>query len=148
MVSNHCAGPLWSENVTTSEKLLTMFDSYTFCRTTSNYAIVKLYCNSIELLWTYQLILIFMKHYILWHLWTMISASPPQFVSFDDLMAAANGVKNMSLAHEIAVNHNFKLEKLEPSASRFEMRILVLTLNPQYHKWTGPSFCLVSSIHW
>lgn len=48
----------------------------------------------------------------------MIAASPPQFVTFDDLMAAASGVKNMSLAHEIAVDANFKFEKLEPHASR------------------------------
>lgn len=47
-----------------------------------------------------------------------MTASPPKFVSFDDLMAAANGVKNMSLAHEIAVDANFKLEKVEPPVSR------------------------------
>lgn len=44
----------------------------------------------------------------------MVQASPPKFVTFEDLMSAANGVKNMSLAHEIAVDANFKLEKIEP----------------------------------
>ncbi|KAL3884124.1 hypothetical protein ACJMK2_030346 [Sinanodonta woodiana] len=43
----------------------------------------------------------------------MATASPPKFVSFEDLMTAANGLKNMTLAHEIAVDNNFKLEKLE-----------------------------------
>ena len=39
-------------------------------------------------------------------------------MTFDDLMSAANGVKNMSLAHEIAVDANFKLEKIEPPQKR------------------------------
>jgi hypothetical protein len=33
-------------------------------------------------------------------------------------MAAANGVQNMSLAHEIAVNNNFQLEKMQPEQNR------------------------------
>ena len=38
-------------------------------------------------------------------------ASPPRFVNFDQLMAAADGMKNMTLAHEIAVNNDFELEQ-------------------------------------
>jgi len=34
-------------------------------------------------------------------------------------MEAANGVKNMSLAHEIAVNANFEIQKMEAPASRY-----------------------------
>lgn len=41
-------------------------------------------------------------------------------MSLDEIMAAAAGVKNMSLAHEIAVDANFKLEKLEPSGNRYK----------------------------
>ncbi|KAL8606787.1 hypothetical protein ACOMHN_049616 [Nucella lapillus] len=44
----------------------------------------------------------------------MVAASPPKFISFEHLMDAASGVKNMSLAHEIAVNNDFQLEKLQP----------------------------------
>lgn len=40
-------------------------------------------------------------------------ASPPKFVSLEEIMKATNGLKNMALAHEIAVDKNFKLEKLE-----------------------------------
>ncbi|XP_005104684.1 T-complex protein 11-like protein 1 [Aplysia californica] len=41
----------------------------------------------------------------------MVGASPPKFVNFDQLMQAADGMKNMSLAHEIAVNNDFELEQ-------------------------------------
>ena len=39
-------------------------------------------------------------------------------MSLDEIMAAADGMKNMALAHEIAVDTNFKLEKLEPPENR------------------------------
>ncbi|NXE45951.1 T11L2 protein, partial [Casuarius casuarius] len=35
------------------------------------------------------------------------SASPPKMVTFDELMAAARNLTNLTLAHEIAVNANF-----------------------------------------
>ncbi|KAK0097881.1 hypothetical protein PV326_013077 [Microctonus aethiopoides] len=41
-------------------------------------------------------------------------ASPPKFVSLDEIVQAADGIKNMALAHEIAVDKNFKLQRLEP----------------------------------
>lgn len=41
-------------------------------------------------------------------------ASPPKFVSLEQIMKAANGVSNMVLCHEIAVDKDFKLEKVEP----------------------------------
>ncbi|CAH1798477.1 unnamed protein product [Owenia fusiformis] len=53
----------------------------------------------------------------------MVAASPPQFVSFDQLMSAANGVTNMALAHEIAVDNNFKLEKFEPDSNSIEKQV-------------------------
>ncbi|XP_051028856.1 T-complex protein 11-like protein 2 [Acomys russatus] len=39
------------------------------------------------------------------------STSPPRGVMFDDVMAAAKNLSDMTLAHEIAVNENFQLEK-------------------------------------
>lgn len=45
-------------------------------------------------------------------------ASPPRFVSLEEIMKAANGMTNMALAHEIAVDKNFMLKKLEPSENR------------------------------
>lgn len=53
----------------------------------------------------------------------MVQPSPPKFVTFEDLMSAANGVKNMSLAHEIAVDANFKLEKIEPPQKSVEKQV-------------------------
>lgn len=47
-----------------------------------------------------------------------IAASPPKFVSLEEIMTAANGVNNMALAHEIAVDKNFRLQKLEPPDNR------------------------------
>lgn len=48
-----------------------------------------------------------------------IPASPPRFVSLEELMAAAKGMTQMSLAHEIAVNKDFKLEPEEPRPNRY-----------------------------
>lgn len=59
-----------------------------------------------------------MIYYQLWLL-TTILASPPKFLSFEQLMEAASGVKNMALAHEIAVNSDFKLESFQPPDDRY-----------------------------
>lgn len=53
----------------------------------------------------------------------LTGASPPKFVSFDEIVKAANGMKNMALAHEIAVDKNFQLQKLEPEDGSFHRRI-------------------------
>uniref|UniRef100_A0A2K6GR40 T-complex 11 like 2 n=1 Tax=Propithecus coquereli TaxID=379532 RepID=A0A2K6GR40_PROCO len=39
------------------------------------------------------------------------STSPPRIVTFDEVMAAARNLSNMTLAHEIAVNENFQLKQ-------------------------------------
>ncbi|KAM4835903.1 LOW QUALITY PROTEIN: T-complex protein 11-like protein 2 [Thomomys bottae] len=39
------------------------------------------------------------------------STSPPRVVTFDELMATARNLSNMTLAHEIAVNDNFQLKQ-------------------------------------
>ncbi|KAF5926505.1 hypothetical protein HPG69_001132 [Diceros bicornis minor] len=39
------------------------------------------------------------------------SASPPRVVTFDEVMAAARNLSNLTLAHEIAVNENFQLKQ-------------------------------------
>nr|CAG4636962.1 EOG090X04Z9 [Ceriodaphnia reticulata]SVE72900.1 EOG090X04Z9 [Ceriodaphnia reticulata] len=47
-----------------------------------------------------------------------VSASPPGFVSLEEIMKAANSVSKMALAHDIAVDDDFHLEKVElPSGS-------------------------------
>ncbi|XP_070523025.1 T-complex protein 11-like protein 1 isoform X3 [Cardiocondyla obscurior] len=53
----------------------------------------------------------------------LTGASPPKFVSFDEIVKAANGMKNMALAHEIAVDKNFQLQKLEPEDGSFHRRV-------------------------
>lgn len=52
-----------------------------------------------------------------------VPASPPKFMSLDQIMAAAEGVRNMALAHEIAVDSNFKLEKLEPPENSIHKKL-------------------------
>ncbi|EEB10667.1 conserved hypothetical protein [Pediculus humanus corporis] len=52
-----------------------------------------------------------------------IPASPPKFISLEELMRAANGVTNMVLAHEIAVNKDFKLEKFEAPQNSLEKKV-------------------------
>ncbi|NXY90563.1 T11L2 protein, partial [Alcedo cyanopectus] len=39
------------------------------------------------------------------------SASPPKIITFDELMAAARNLSNLTLAHEIAVNENFCIKQ-------------------------------------
>lgn len=46
------------------------------------------------------------------------SASPPKFMTMEDLIKATTGVKNMALAHEIAVDTNFKIEPTEKNPNR------------------------------
>ncbi|XP_054844550.1 LOW QUALITY PROTEIN: T-complex protein 11-like protein 2 [Eublepharis macularius] len=41
------------------------------------------------------------------------STSPPKVVTFDEMMAAARNISNLTLAHEIAVNENFHLQRIE-----------------------------------
>uniref|UniRef100_A0A0B7AL99 T-complex protein 11-like protein 1 n=1 Tax=Arion vulgaris TaxID=1028688 RepID=A0A0B7AL99_9EUPU len=53
----------------------------------------------------------------------MVGASPPRFVTFEQLMSAANGMKNMSLAHEIAVNDSFELHKPEAPPNSWEKKL-------------------------
>jgi hypothetical protein len=51
----------------------------------------------------------------------LTASSPARFASVDQFMMAANAVQNMTLAHEISVNQNFKLEK--PELHDFEKQI-------------------------
>ncbi|XP_048356516.1 T-complex protein 11-like protein 2 [Sphaerodactylus townsendi] len=41
------------------------------------------------------------------------STSPPKVVTFDEMMAAARNLSDLSLVHEIAVNENFHLQRME-----------------------------------
>lgn len=49
---------------------------------------------------------------------SITGASPPKFVSLEEIMKAAHGFQNMALAHEIAVDQDFKLEPFEPPDNR------------------------------
>lgn len=44
----------------------------------------------------------------------MTAASPPKFVSLEEIIQAANGMKDMALVHQIVVDKDFKLERYEP----------------------------------
>lgn len=46
------------------------------------------------------------------------ATSPPKMVTFDEMMAAARNLSNLTLAHEIAVNENFHLERIEHPQNR------------------------------
>jgi hypothetical protein len=47
-----------------------------------------------------------------------IAASPPKFVSLEEIVTATSGFKNMMIAHEIAVDKDFKLQHYEPPDNR------------------------------
>jgi hypothetical protein len=53
----------------------------------------------------------------------LLAASPPKFATIDQFMTASKAVQDMALAHEISVNQNFKLEKLETPTSSLEKQI-------------------------
>lgn len=48
-----------------------------------------------------------------------ILASPPKYVSMDEIMSAAAGVSNLTLAHEIAVDADFKINPVDPPPNRY-----------------------------
>lgn len=73
-----------------------------------------------------------------------ILASPPKFLSFEQLMEAASGVKNMALAHEIAVNSDFKLESFQPPDDRYLMEHSAGSSNKQQKQ--GIRFLMSNSI--
>ncbi|XP_076043222.1 T-complex protein 11-like protein 1 isoform X2 [Oratosquilla oratoria] len=52
-----------------------------------------------------------------------VAASPPKFMSLEEVMKATDGVSNMVLAHEIAVDKNFKLEKFDPPENSMEKQV-------------------------
>ncbi|XP_014227790.1 T-complex protein 11-like protein 1 [Trichogramma pretiosum] len=51
------------------------------------------------------------------------AASPPKFVSLEEIMKAAKGMQNMALAHEIAVDGNFKIDKLDPDGNPLRKKL-------------------------
>ncbi|XP_053139537.1 T-complex protein 11-like protein 1 [Hemicordylus capensis] len=50
-------------------------------------------------------------------------ASPPQFVSVEELMETAKGVTNMVLAHEIVINGGFQIKPAELPENSLEKRV-------------------------
>ncbi|XP_063145583.1 T-complex protein 11-like protein 1 isoform X2 [Candoia aspera] len=50
-------------------------------------------------------------------------ASPPQFVSVEELMDTAKGVTNMALAHEIVVNGGFQIKPADLPENSLERRV-------------------------
>ncbi|XP_015265213.1 PREDICTED: T-complex protein 11-like protein 1 [Gekko japonicus] len=53
----------------------------------------------------------------------MPQASPPQFVSVEELMETAKGVTNMVLAHEIVVNGGFQIKPAELPENSLEKKV-------------------------
>nr|XP_056707545.1 T-complex protein 11-like protein 1 [Euleptes europaea] len=53
----------------------------------------------------------------------MPQASPPQFVSVEELMETAKGVTNMVLAHEIVVDRSFQIKPAELPENSLEKRV-------------------------
>ena len=58
----------------------------------------------------------------------LFPASPPRFVTFEQLMSAADDMKNMTLAHEIAVNNDFELPKEQAPQNRCDRYIYIYSL--------------------
>ncbi|OCT83823.1 t-complex 11, testis-specific-like 1 L homeolog isoform X1 [Xenopus laevis] len=50
-------------------------------------------------------------------------ASPPRFISVEELMEAAKGVTNMALAHEIVLSGDFQIKPKEPPEGSLEKHV-------------------------
>lgn len=53
----------------------------------------------------------------------LTSASPPKFVTLEEIMQAAIGLKDMSLVHQIVVDKDFRLERYEPESNSLEKAV-------------------------
>ncbi|XP_064074533.1 T-complex protein 11-like protein 1 isoform X1 [Vanessa tameamea] len=62
---------------------------------------------------------------------TITGASPPNFVTLEDIMKAAHGMQNMALAHEIAVDQDFMLEPFEPPDNSYQ-KLVKETMHKAY----------------
>lgn len=51
------------------------------------------------------------------------AGSPPKILTFDEVRDAIKNVEDMQLAHEIAINPNFRLQPYDPPESSLEKRI-------------------------
>lgn len=61
-------------------------------------------------------------------LFVPLTASPPRFVSVEELMETAKGVTNMALAHEIMVNSAFQVKPAELPEGRWECWLKTVTI--------------------
>ncbi|XP_065084773.1 T-complex protein 11-like protein 1 isoform X1 [Ochlerotatus camptorhynchus] len=59
------------------------------------------------------------------------SGSPPKILTLDEVQDAVKNIENMTLAHEIAVNSDFKLQPYEPPENSLE-RIIKDTMHKAY----------------
>ncbi|KAJ8963714.1 hypothetical protein NQ314_005435 [Rhamnusium bicolor] len=50
----------------------------------------------------------------------LTAASPPKFVSLEEIMQAANGMRDMALVHQIVVDEDFKLRRAEPAPNSIQ----------------------------
>lgn len=50
----------------------------------------------------------------------LTAASPPKFVSLEEIMQAANGMRDMALVHQIVVDKDFKLKRAEPEPNTMQ----------------------------
>ncbi|VEN61924.1 unnamed protein product [Callosobruchus maculatus] len=53
----------------------------------------------------------------------LTSASPPKFVSLEEIMQAANGMRDMALVHQIVVDKDFRLKRAEPDPNSVQKMI-------------------------
>ncbi|XP_041051685.1 T-complex protein 11-like protein 1 isoform X1 [Carcharodon carcharias] len=50
-------------------------------------------------------------------------SSPPRLVSMTEVLETAQDVSNMAMAHEIVINSNFQIQKIEPPQNSLERRV-------------------------
>lgn len=53
----------------------------------------------------------------------LTNASPPKFVSLEEIMQAANGMRDMALVHQIVVDQNFKLAPVDTPENSMRKRV-------------------------
>lgn len=53
----------------------------------------------------------------------LAAASPPKFVSLEEIMQAANGMRDMALVHQIVVDDDFRLTRVEPEPNTLHQMV-------------------------
>lgn len=66
-----------------------------------------------------MLMLLLLKLLFFWLPLWFLAASPPKTLTLDEVMESARDLSNLSIAHEITVNPDFRVQQSSPPQGRY-----------------------------